>query len=76
MGCKADLEHVITLEEIKEYAIKEGMTFFETSSISDIGVTNNIQHVMEAAFDYYQKNPQVRLKSYNKSVQKTGFCWS
>ena len=66
MGCKADQEHAVTLEEIKEYASKEGMIYFETSAIADIGVTDNIQRVMETAYEYYQANPHVRMKQLNK----------
>lgn len=76
VGCKADLEHVITLEEIKEYANKEGMTYFEVSSMADTGVTNNIQKVMEAAFSYYQANPHVQTKPLNRPSHQPGFCWS
>lgn len=54
VGCKADLEHVVTNEEIEEYASKERMPYIETSAKQDTGATESIQKIVEAAYDYYK----------------------
>ena len=62
VGCKPDLEHMVTAEEIQKLAAKTGMTYFETSSVSDTGVADSIQKVMEEAYEYSQKKATVKLK--------------